>query len=241
MNAKPVLSKPCSVLNPYLAGGLATRAHYRAFVIGILMTKVIISKGDKFGRWTMLERVVLNQRSHWFCKCECGAEKVVSQSNLKSGASRSCGCLKDEESSVRNRTHGQSKTREYRIWKGMIKRCENVNSSGYHKYGGRGIKVSPVWRSSFEAFIHYMGPCPDGFSIDRIDCNGNYEPGNCRWACNEVQVYNKRNTITFEGKTLREWEAITGVSYGTLKRRFLQHGTIRTSDPRAIENRRAAA
>ena len=196
------------------------------------MTKV--SNGQRFGRLTTINPVIIKQRTHWNCACDCGKETTVHASNLAAGKVRSCGCLKAELDGTRNRTHGLSQTRTYKIWKGMIKRCHNPAASGYHKYGARGIAVCDRWRTSFEAFLSDMGECKPELSIDRVDNNGNYTPENCRWATTKDQAYNRRNTVLFDGRTLLEWSEISGISYGTLKRRLLKTGTIYSDTPQSI-------
>lgn len=146
---------------------------------------------QKFGRLTVLERAKNNKtgQAYWFCSCECGKEKTVRGSHLTGGASTSCGC-KTLEATTK---HGKCRSVEYRAYYNMIKRCEYVNDNRYEDYGGRGIRVCPEWRASFEKFFEDMGPRPSNrYSIDRIDVNGNYEPTNCRWASIETQERNKR-------------------------------------------------
>lgn len=125
----------------------------------------------------------------WLCRCECGAEIEVQGSNLRNGHStkcRSCGARK----------HGLSREPEHNVWSGMIHRCHNPDSKDYKNYGGRGIVVCDEWRSSFQAFIEHIGRRPsDKHSIDRIDNDGNYEPGNVHWATRIEQNNNKRNNI----------------------------------------------
>lgn len=129
-----------------------------------------------------------------------------------------------------NYKHGHSKKRQrsltYRTWDAMIHRCHNPQSSAYHKYGGRGIVVCDRWRESFESFLSDMGdrPGPE-YSIDRYpDKNGNYEPGNCRWATPSEQARNRRSTryLTCNGETLSlaEWSERTGIQPGTIANRI---------------------
>lgn len=151
-------------------------------------------------RLTLLaKRVLYNKHRDSFdlYQCDCGNVKFIISYNVKSGNTTSCGCYFTEQLVDLNRelkkTHGQSGTRTYRIWKGMHGRCKHPKTNGYKNYGGRGIKVCKRW-SSFENFLEDMGECPDGFSIDRIDVNGNYEPANCRWILLKDQAKNRRNT-----------------------------------------------
>ena len=152
-----------------------------------------------FGRLTVLRRDGSNRRhcALWLCVCRCGAEVVVNGHNLRSGHSRSCGCLQRERAAQANAKHGHASkkngvTVEYNCWAGMIYRCENPNVKDWKYYGGRGIKVCPEWRESFEVFLRDMGTRPSpSHSIDRIEPDGNYEPGNCRWATPLQQRHNR--------------------------------------------------
>ncbi len=161
--------------------------------------------GQRFGRLTILgeaEKYVSPQGvslRRVRAVCDCGVEITTNLNSVKRGITASCGCFALEVLADRSRVHGDAPrkrhTREYVVWANMISRCENPNVDRYPVYGGRGIKVCARWRGSFENFLADMGrkPSPE-HSIDRIKVNGNYEPGNCRWATPDVQARNKQNS-----------------------------------------------
>jgi hypothetical protein len=153
--------------------------------------------GQRFGRLVAKEKVGVNDGGNavWRCECDCGGERRVTATCLSKGETQSCGCIKKERMRSRNGKGGVGAMSEYQILRAAISRCHNPNNSGFDGYGGRGISVHQEWRDDFWAFYHYVGPRPSAdYSLDRINVNGNYEPGNVRWATREQQARNKRNS-----------------------------------------------
>lgn len=185
--------------------------------------------GQRFGRLTVRSgEPSVKGRSMWLCDCECGREVVVCGPNLRKGMTQSCGCLQRERTSAAAKTHGCSRgdVAEYRIWKNMHTRCLNPNAPCFADYGARGISICDRWRTSFEAFMGDMGPRPSKrHTIDRFPNNdGNYEPGNCRWATMAQQATNRRNTVTVTlngvTKPLVTWCREIGIPYTTARKRL---------------------
>lgn len=152
------------------------------------------------------------------CLCDCGVFKSILVNSLKTGHTQSCGCyLVESRFETRNATHGKSGTPEYKIWKSMKARCSNPKAKHYDSYGGRGITVCDRWLDSFENFLEDMGERPTSeHSIERLDVNGGYDLGNCKWLEFSFQARNKRKRIdntsgktgVFYHKKSKSWDVI---------------------------------
>ena len=189
------------------------------------MTALIDLTGQRFGKWFVLKRMQNSKqdKAMWLCRCDCGQEKTVLSSNLRGGYSKSC---RSCQISYRNTTHGQTGTRLYNVWTGIIARCENPNGEFYYCYGGRGIKVCKEWRNDFSTFYKWAiaNGYEKGLSIDRINNDGNYEPSNCRFVTMAIQSRNNRHNrpvkIGNETKPISEWAEQSGINYTTIWRRI---------------------
>ena len=181
-----------------------------------------IKVGDVLGCWTVCGESFQKLRADgtrwlecWPVICSCGSKASHITSYLNQNPQRCKSCPL---------THGMSKTRTHRVWRAIKNRCHNPKSDDWELYGGRGIKVCERWCESFENFYEDMGEMPRGYSIERKDVNGHYEPDNCVYIPMLMQGKNKRTTIkvTYNGKsiTLRELAVITGVNCATLKFRY---------------------
>lgn len=201
----------------------------------------------RFGRLTVISlhgfrTYKCGQRKRlWLCVCECGKRKVILEPALKNGCSRSCGCLRREESSKRHFIHGLSGSAKYLVWQNMIKRCQNQTASGFNRYGGRGIKVCQRWKS-FQLFWEDMGKTwRPGLTIERKNNNGNYVKTNCIWATPKLQARNRRSNriITFQNVscTLAEWSERTGFKPMTIAARLKRGWSLSDSLTQPLDAR----
>jgi hypothetical protein len=192
--------------------------------------RIIVNKGDRYGRLRIIQEMepyidVRNNRIFrmFECICDCGNKKVMRLGNLRAGHAISCGCFKDEETLKRVTVHGESRSPEWSVWVGMIRRCK-PNDANKKIYFDRGIKVCERWTEDKKGFINFlqdMGRRPSSkYSIDRINNDGNYEPGNVRWATDLTQNTNKRSNhfLEYNGekKCISEWAKERKIKNATL-------------------------
>lgn len=180
-----------------------------------------IAIGSRFGKLCVLDaagKTKWNERT-WLCRCDCGLESIVQGKRLRSGGTRSCGCLVKRNGV----THDGRNTRLYRIWRGMIQRCERIKNRDYARYGGAGIRVCTAWRESFSVFRAWAESAgyDDSLFIDRRECVGHYEPTNCRWLTPTKSARNTRAVKLNEAKA-EEIRCLigSGESHGAIAKRF---------------------
>lgn len=203
------------------------------------MGKVIDLTGQRFGEWTVIERTVnpkIPNRTHYRCQCSCGTIRSVDAANLRYQKSTNCG----HKSGKPQERHGLFHLPEYSVWQDMIYRCTRQTHRQWSDYGGRGICVYQPWIDSFAQFYKDVGPRPSyKHSLDRFPNNdGNYEPGNVRWATQSQQLRNTRYTrwIEFRGRrmVLKDWARELGIYPGQLGRRIDKYGIeVALSAPKA--------
>ncbi len=185
------------------------------------MPKTIDRTGQRFGRLVAIRFLDKQEGgSRWLCQCDCGNTTLVAGAALGARVN-SCGCWRRDRA-AKARTHGLSKSGEYQIYQAAKKRCSNPNDSHFELYGGRGIEFR---FEDFPQFLVELGPRPSDYhSVDRIDNNGHYEPGNVRWATASEQSRNKRNArlLTFQGRTqcVLDWAIETGMGESTIRCRI---------------------
>ena len=191
--------------------------------------------GAQYGRLTVVKKAepLRSAKGHlyqrWECRCECGGTILAPDGDLRKGCYVSCGCWRLKAIGIRQLKHGESiktkTTKEYRAWRGMLKRCYYPKYENYHNYGGRGVSVCVEWRNSFDTFLADMGRAPSPrHSIDRIDNEIGYCKTNCQWSLPDKQALNRRTTvfITYRGETrcVKDWARHLGMLQSTLQSRI---------------------
>jgi hypothetical protein len=196
------------------------------------MSRMIDLTGRKFCRLLVLAAVGARttaggqRKTTWQCLCECGSRVVVDGCSLKTGGTKSCGCLKHDRSRAMLTKHGHrsgaSPSQTYSSWRGMIGRCTDTKHVAWKYYGGRGITVCDRWRD-FRRFLEDMGERPPCTTIDRINGNGNYCKDNCEWTTQKQQTRHTRRNVTVtlgtETRCLSEWIEILGLNAHTVRDR----------------------
>ena len=225
------------------------------------VSKYKMFSGQMIGRWTVIDAPPTGNVK---CRCSCGVEKQVARYDLFRGKSLSCGCYRNENMAKHMGTHGQSSTKLYGVWQALKRRCTVPADKNYGRYGGRGIKVCDEWMKSFEAFAAHVGVPSPGMTLDRIDNDKGYEPGNVRWSTMREQIYNSTIVVRLEAcghtKTVGEWlEAldISATAFRALRRKHKDFmGTVfvnsdgefdsplivrRKNNPRVVKKAKAGA
>jgi hypothetical protein len=183
------------------------------------MSHLIEMIGRRFGRLAVLSQAPsIAGRAAWKCQCDCGNVAVVRGKSLRQGGTTSCGCAQRASVVVRNHRHGFVGTKEYRAWKHIKGRCLTETDAAYQNYGARGITLAPEWIDNFEAFLAHIGAAPSAeMTVERIDNDRGYEPGNVRWATRHEQARNTRRNVRIEldgtDMVLADACAALGVNY----------------------------
>jgi len=187
------------------------------------MSKVIDETGNVYGRLTVINaKRDENGQLRWLCKCTCGRDVLVRGNSLRTGNTKSCGVCTRRESAAARREHAVGEEYEYAAWRRMLFRCSAAHEHA-DRYTDRGIKVCDAWRGhgGFHRFLADVGPAPGkGYELDRVDNNGNYEPGNVRWATRQQQMRNTSANVKItafnETHTVAEWSELLQLNPSTV-------------------------
>ena len=192
--------------------------------------------GDVYGRLVVIKLSHVKKESYWLCKCECGNIKTVRIGSLRSGNTKSCGCLNTEMTILRNKKMSKydvsTNDKLYWAWNHMLQRCFKDYENNKKYYKDRGITVCDEWKENFLAFREWSlnNGYKENLSLDRIDNNGNYEPKNCRWTTKEEQSNNTRSVrlIEYKGeiKSISQWARIFGIDRKTISYRLKNNWDI---------------
>lgn len=192
--------------------------------------------GQRFGRLVALGPVArdASRNVKWKCLCDCGNTSNVLSANLLCGQTKSCGCLQKEVAMCHNTTHGLRNSTLYKVWTSIIQRCTNPKDKSHANYGGRGIAICNEWQHDFNAFHDYVSQLPhcgeEGYTLDRINNDSGYSPGNLRFATSTEQNRNQRKNIliTHDGKTqcVLAWAEEIDLSYDALRSRLRRGWSI---------------
>lgn len=202
--------------------------HYVATIplVSVLMEIKMNLIGKKFNRLTILSIFNQKNKKYCVCRCDCGKIATIRLDHIKSQETKSCGCYNQEVASKRMKTHGMSKSRIYKIYNNMERRCKDITYPQYYLYGGRGINICEEWSKSFCSFYKWAinNGYKENLTIDRIDNNKSYCPENCRWVTMLEQSNNRRTNsfVDYNGEThtFAQWERILGFPRSTLSYRF---------------------
>lgn len=185
-------------------------------------------KTTQYNLWEVIDetKIYIDNRVYLKCRCECGVVKNVIIKNLKSGVSKSCGHKRVEALVKMSTRHNKRHTRVWRAWQAMKNRCGNRNTPQYKCYGGRGITVCDNWKNSFISFYNDVGDPPEGTSLDRINNDGNYEPGNVKWSTQKEQTRNRRSNRKIGDVCITDISKNLGGGHGLVTKRLKRGWSI---------------